>query len=111
MAKQKQSKEEQKKASTTAQIDRKMARKAKNREANEARYLANKQYISEMGISSEDTMRTVRRVVKKGKKTLVEERTVTKNKRPSKLVRKHRRIMAARELGNSIDSLAERVGI
>lgn len=110
MAKSKPTKDEQKKAATTAQVDRKMARKAKNRELNEARHQANKQYISDTGIGREDVVRNVTRIVKKGKKTLTEERTVTKNKRPSKLVRKHRRMMAARNLGHQIDSLTERVG-
>lgn len=78
------------------------------RQENESRYQANLAEVRERGLPSENTVKVITRVVKKGKKTILTTSQVEKTKRPSKLLRKARRIEAAKQLGHAAGNPTEK---
>ncbi len=76
-----------------AAIARTEARKAKNRAENQRRYEANRLKAEELGLAPATREKTITKVVKKGKKTFVNEITIVKSLSPAELLRKHAREM------------------
>lgn len=66
------------------------ARKAARVAKNEARHQANLDYIAEHGLKTFPIERTVRVITKKGKETVVKEKTVIRMAAPNTIVQRHK---------------------
>jgi len=82
---------DKRKAANAARIARMTARKDRNRQANETRYLDNKNRVYDLGLVPERKEKSVTKWVKKKGKMVAQTKTREYNERPSKTLRRYKR--------------------
>lgn len=93
----------------TKKLTRRQEEKRRNALKNQEQHERNIRFVLSQIIKPEETVKEIHTYRKKGKKVIEGTRTVVKQKRPSKLIRKHIRALIRDEEGRIIKGLDEKL--